>query len=41
LRRFTIALGVVVAGAFVVRLVYVLVNLRHEPLGGDSLYYSL
>jgi 4-amino-4-deoxy-L-arabinose transferase-like glycosyltransferase len=41
LRRFTIALGVVVAGALVVRLVYVLVRLRHEPLGGDSLYYSL
>jgi hypothetical protein len=41
LRRFTIALGVVVAGALVVRLVYVLVHLRHEPLGGDSLYYSL
>ena len=41
MRRFTIALGVVVAGALVVRLVYVLVRLRHEPLGGDSLYYSL
>jgi hypothetical protein len=41
LRRFSIALGVVVAGAFAVRLVYVLVHLRHEPLGGDSLYYSL
>jgi 4-amino-4-deoxy-L-arabinose transferase-like glycosyltransferase len=41
LRRFTIALGVVVAGALVVRLVYVLVQLRHDPLGGDSLYYSL
>jgi 4-amino-4-deoxy-L-arabinose transferase-like glycosyltransferase len=41
LRRFTIALSVVVAGALVVRLVYVLVHLRHEPLGGDSLYYSL
>lgn len=41
MRRFTIALGVVVAGASVVRLVYVLVNLRHDPLGGDSLYYSL
>jgi 4-amino-4-deoxy-L-arabinose transferase-like glycosyltransferase len=40
-RRFAIALGVVVAGALVVRLVYVLVHLRHEPLGGDSLYYSL
>ena len=41
MRRFTIALGVIVAGALVVRLVYVLVRLRHEPLGGDSLYYSL
>ena len=41
MRRFTITLGVVVAGALVVRLVYVLVHLRHEPLGGDSLYYSL
>ena len=41
MRRFTIALGVVVAGALVVRLVYVLVQLRHDPLGGDSLYYSL
>ncbi|HKF92916.1 MAG TPA: glycosyltransferase family 39 protein [Acidimicrobiia bacterium] len=41
MRRFAIALGVVVAGALVVRLVYVLVHLRHEPLGGDSLYYSL
>jgi 4-amino-4-deoxy-L-arabinose transferase-like glycosyltransferase len=40
-RRFTIALGVIVAGAFIVRIVYVLVDLRHEPLGGDSLYYSL
>jgi hypothetical protein len=40
-RRFAIALSVVVAGAFVVGLVYVLVHLRHEPLGGDSLYYSL
>jgi len=34
-------LGVVVAGAFVVRLVYVLVHLRHDLLGGDSPYYSL
>ena len=41
MRRFTITLGVVVAGALVVRLVYVLVQLRHDPLGGDSLYYSL
>ena len=41
MRRFTISLGVVVAGALVVRLVYVLVQLRHDPLGGDSLYYSL
>jgi hypothetical protein len=41
LRRFGIALGIIVAGALVVRLVYVLVHLRHEPLGGDSLYYSL
>jgi Dolichyl-phosphate-mannose-protein mannosyltransferase len=41
LRRFSIALGVVVAGALVFRIVYVLVHLRHEPLGGDSLYYSL
>ena len=41
MRRFTITLGVVVAGALVVRLVYVLVRLRNEPLGGDSLYYSL
>ena len=41
MRRFAIALGVVVAGALVVRLVYVLVRLRNEPLGGDSLYYSL
>jgi 4-amino-4-deoxy-L-arabinose transferase-like glycosyltransferase len=40
-RRFSIALGVIVAGALVVRVVYVLVHLRHEPLGGDSLYYSL
>jgi len=41
LRRFTIALGAVVAGALAVRLVYVLVHLRNEPPGGDSLYYSL
>ncbi len=41
MRRFGIALGIIVAGALVVRLVYVLVHLRHEPLGGDSLYYSL
>ncbi len=41
LRRFSITLGVVVAGALVFRIVYVLVHLRHEPLGGDSLYYSL
>jgi 4-amino-4-deoxy-L-arabinose transferase-like glycosyltransferase len=41
LRRFGIALGIIVGGALVVRLVYVLVHLRHEPLGGDSLYYSL
>jgi 4-amino-4-deoxy-L-arabinose transferase-like glycosyltransferase len=40
-RRFSIALGVLVAGALAVRVVYVLVQLRHEPLGGDSLYYSL
>jgi 4-amino-4-deoxy-L-arabinose transferase-like glycosyltransferase len=40
-RRFSIALGAVVAGALVVRIVYVLVELRHRPLGGDSLYYSL
>src|SRR5262249_20379773 len=40
-RRFSIALGVVVVGAFVFRLVYVVVRLRHEPFGGDSLYYSL
>jgi hypothetical protein len=40
-RRFVVALGVVVAGAFVIRLVYVLVHLRHDLLGGDSLYYSL
>lgn len=41
MRRFAIALGVVVTGAFVVRLVYVLVHLRHEPLGADPVYYSL
>ena len=40
-RRFSIALGVVIVGAFVFRLVYVVVRLRHEPFGGDSLYYSL
>ena len=41
MRRFVVALGVVVAGAFVIRLVYVLVHLRHDLLGGDSPYYSL
>ena len=40
-RRFSLALSVVVAGALVFRVVYVLVRLRHEPLGGDSAYYSL
>jgi 4-amino-4-deoxy-L-arabinose transferase-like glycosyltransferase len=40
-RRFAIALGVIVAGALVVRVVYVLVQLRNDPLGGDSIYYSL
>ncbi|HMG25315.1 MAG TPA: glycosyltransferase family 39 protein [Acidimicrobiia bacterium] len=40
-RRFSIALGVVVTGAFVFRLAYVLVQHRDEPLGGDALYYSL
>jgi hypothetical protein len=40
-RRFWIALGVVVAAALAVRLTYVLVQLRDQPLGGDSLYYSL
>ena len=39
--RFWIALGVIVAVAFVVRVTYVLVRLRDEPLGDDSLYYSL
>jgi hypothetical protein len=41
LRRFGIALGFVVSGALVVRLAYVLVHLRNDPLGGDSLYYSV
>jgi 4-amino-4-deoxy-L-arabinose transferase-like glycosyltransferase len=40
-RRFVIALGVVVAGALVVRIAYVLVGLRDDPLGADPLYYSL
>lgn len=40
-RRFWIALGAIVAVAFVVRITYVLVRLRNEPLGDDSLYYSL
>jgi 4-amino-4-deoxy-L-arabinose transferase-like glycosyltransferase len=40
-RRFAIALGVVVAAAVVVRIVYVLLQLRNDPLSADPLYYSL